>query len=236
MDLALYSRVLWRFRVVVALGALLGGFLAISSYYKIGLDGGKPTLTHRKAEVWQTQSTIFLASTVPVLQFTDPGRYIGLAPFYAQFANSDPVRQAMLDACPRLPGTYDAVPAADRTYGTAYGLPMVIVLGKGPSPQVAQRASECGTNAFLDYMREEQVANKIPKRQRVELTVISGPRADRAVLVLPRKKTLPIVVFLAVMFATIGLAFVLENARPGIRVLPAEDVDDRTVKDVRRSA
>ena len=30
----------------------------------------------------------------------------------------------------------------------------------------------------------------------------------------PRSKTMPIVIFLAVMFATVGLAFLLENLRP----------------------
>jgi hypothetical protein len=238
MDLALYSRVLWRFRVLVVLGLLLGTFLAINSYYKIGLDGGKPTLTHRKAEVYQTRATVFLASNQPVQQFTDPGRYIGLAPFYAQFANSDPVKEAVAKGrgCRGLEGSYDAVPAADRTYGTASGLPMVIVFGTGPSPALAERAAVCGTDAFLAYIRDEQVESRIPKGQRVQMTVINEPDANEAVLVLPRKKTLPIVVFMAVMFATIGLAFVLENARPGIRVLPSEDADDRTVKDVRRSA
>ena len=38
-------------------------------------------------------------------------------------------------------------------------------------------------------------------------------------LIAPRSKTMPIVIFLAVMFATMSLVFVLENLRPR----PAED-------------
>ncbi len=39
----------------------------------------------------------------------------------------------------------------------------------------------------------------------------------------PRSKTMPIVIFLAVMFATVGLAFLLENLRP--RARPGEPVE-----------
>ncbi len=39
-----------------------------------------------------------------------------------------------------------------------------------------------------------------------------------------RSKTVPIVVFLTVMLAVIGLAFILENLRP--RVRPVADVSD----------
>ena len=45
------------------------------------------------------------------------------------------------------------------------------------------------------------------------------------VLLEGRSKTVPIVVFLTVMLAVIGLAFILENLRP--RVRPVADVADR---------
>ena len=54
----------------------------------------------------------------------------------------------------------------------------------------------------------------------------------RPVVVEPRKKTLAVVVFVALMVATVGLAFILENLRPRVRaVAPAApafraDVDD----------
>ena len=71
---------------------------------------------------------------------------------------------------------------------------------------------------------------KIPTDQRIDLQSVQ--RATRPVVVEPRKKILAIVVFLAVIAATVGLAFILENLRPRVRaVAPAApafrgDVDD----------
>ena len=46
--------------------------------------------------------------------------------------------------------------------------------------------------------------------------------AEGAALVAPRKLTRPIFIFLAVMIAALGLAFVLENLRPRVRPVAAE--------------
>ena len=48
-------------------------------------------------------------------------------------------------------------------------------------------------------------------------------RPRNAEIFQPRSKTMPIVIFLAVMFATVGLAFLLENLRP--RARPGEPVE-----------
>jgi hypothetical protein len=54
--------------------------------------------------------------------------------------------------------------------------------------------------------------------------------STQAQLVKGRKKTLAIVAFLAVMIATVGFAFVLENLRPGMYAAePA--APERTVPD-----
>jgi hypothetical protein len=52
----------------------------------------------------------------------------------------------------------------------------------------------------------------------------------------PRKKTTPIVVFLTVLLAAIGLAFVLENLRPRIRALAAEEEQQALAAGARRPA
>lgn len=230
MDLAHFSRVLRRFRLLVAVGLVLGIVLALYSYYKISFDNGKPVLTPRKAAVWQAPSTIFLASVQPVRTYSDPGRFIGLAPLYAQFANGDPVQQATRRHCPRLAGGYTAVPAADNTFGVVNGLPMISMIGTATTPGAAVKAARCATETFITYMQDQQVANRIPQSLRVRMTVIKA--ANEASLVVPRKKTLPIVVLVAVLFATIALAFVLENARPKVRVVTTPE----DVKDVRRTA
>ena len=236
MDLALYTRVLWRFRILVGVGILVGILFAASSYYRIGLDGVKPTLSPRKAETWQGSSTIFLSSTQKVQPYVDPGRYTGLAPLYAQFANSDPVKQLTTARCGGSASSFTAIPAADTSYGAISPLPMVNIFGVGPTPAVAIRNSECATDAFLAYIQDQQVQSQIPKNQRVKMTVIKSAASNPPQLVVPRKKTLPVVVFMAILFATIGLAFILENARPSIRIVPADGTEAALLKDVRRSA
>ena len=69
-------------------------------------------------------------------------------------------------------------------------------------------------------MERQQQAAKIPTDQRINLQIVQ--RATAPVVVEPRKKTLAVVVFGAVLVATVGLAFILENLRPRVRaVAPA---------------
>ena len=58
------------------------------------------------------------------------------------------------------------------------------------------------------------------------LQVVNPPQPP--VVVAPRKKTLPIVVFMMVMAATLGTAFVLENVRPAVRIVPGSVQDEQS--------
>jgi hypothetical protein len=73
----------------------------------------------------------------------------------------------------------------------------------------------------------QQAQADIPDKQRVVLQVFSAAR--NATVVSGRKKTLPIVIFLSVLLATIGLAFVLENLRPRLREVEAVPERDQPV-------
>jgi hypothetical protein len=50
-------------------------------------------------------------------------------------------------------------------------------------------------------------------------------QARKAGIYQPRSKTMPIVILLAILFATIGLAFLLENLRPRHRDPGAQSAD-----------
>ena len=89
-----------------------------------------------------------------------------------------------------------------------------------------------GTRALLAHLAERQTQAKIPPDERVQVRVLS--RVADPVLLEGRKKTLPIIVLLAVLSATIGLAFVLENVRPAVR--PLSPVADEELTEARRSA
>jgi hypothetical protein len=232
MDLQLYIRVLWRFRLIVAAGFLLAVALMIFSMFNVSLSGGMPTLTYREAETWRSDATLFVTQkgfpwgriqvgeeavsldregkpTAP--RFGDPDRFADLAIVYSELAQSDAIRGLMLEDGP-IDGSIMAEPM---TSEDGDGLPL---LGVTALAETAGRAVELNRRqiaAFQDYIAAQQASSDIPAEQRVAVTALSQPA--NAVLEVPRKKTRPLAIFLAVMIATLGLAFVLENTRPQVQ-------------------
>ncbi|MCP9485252.1 MAG: hypothetical protein MSC30_05300 [Gaiellaceae bacterium MAG52_C11] len=252
MDLRLYSRVILRFWFLLFLGIVVAFALALLSYYNVSFTGSSPKLTPRAEEVWQSQATLFLTEpgfpagrrnldVVPVviggevvLQNAQnrPDAYTALASLYAKLAQSDEVGELMRnDGRGALTGDFSVIPAADTTYRREAPLPMLALFGKGSTPKAAEETADRGKDAFLRYLRSEQVQAGIRQNERVLAETINEPQP--ALLIVPRKKTLPFVVFLAVVFAAIALVFVLENMRPTGRAV----ANERTpLADVRRSA
>jgi hypothetical protein len=221
MDLSLYGRVLWRFRWLVATGLILAILLSVLSVAKVSSHG----LSYRKHEVWQSSSTVLLTqhgfiwgrAVVPPTEAgstSGPGWLSGLTELYAQFANSDQVKVLMLRDGASKDWTLTATPVIPS--GSSSALPVIALTGLAYSPSGAVKATLAGRTAFLQYVQSQQALASIPNNQRVDLQVLQN--VTPPVVVQPRKKTLPIVIFLAVLSATIGLAFILENARP--RVTP----------------
>jgi hypothetical protein len=215
MDLNVFVRVLWRYRGLVFVGVTVALLLAVLSYFKITFNGASPKLQPRAAEVWQADSTILLTQhgfpAGNVNGANSVGRLIGLAPLYAKLANSDAVRAEVKGLQTELHGSYTVLPAADTSYGSVSGLPAIQILGRAGGPTQAITVTQRATDAFLRYLRQQQVGAGITPRVRVDAQLLNAP-GDLA-LIVPRKKTLPIVVFLGVLFATIAGTFVLENAR-----------------------
>jgi hypothetical protein len=98
--------------------------------------------------------------------------------------------------------------------GSSSALPVVQLVGLAFSPRGAIQATLVGRSAFLQYVRSQQALAAIPNGDRVDLQVLQN--ATPPVVVVPRKKTLAIVIFLAVLSATVALALILENARPRV--------------------
>jgi hypothetical protein len=252
MDLRLFARVISRFRWVVLGGTVLALALAFLSYVKVGVGSGGLKVSYRSPEIWQSRSTLLLtqsglgwgrstfpqprldAKGQPIItpntpSLADTSRFASLAPFYSQIANSDAVRARMRG----VPGTIVAVPLADPISGNA--LPFLQFSGLGPSARDAALAARKGIEAFRSYLRDQQASNGIAPNQRVVLQVVQQP-APPAISV-PRRKTRPVFIFVAVMFAIIALAFILENLRPRIRPVetqprPIADEPRRAVADV----
>jgi hypothetical protein len=238
MDLQLYFRVLWRFRLIILAGLLLAIVLATISLAKVTWADGSVKFTYRSPVYYQSQATIFVTqrgypwgrsvfpsqpetgrSGVVTSNYADPGRLAYLASVYAQLGTSDAVRTVMRKDGP-LRGKIAATPGFDERNG-AYQ-PYVYVSAIATDGALAVELANRAATAIRTVVRTQQLNADIPANQQVALDFFSGARPPSVVA--PRKKTLPIVMFLTVMLITVGLAFVLENIRP--RALRIERVPD----------
>jgi hypothetical protein len=240
--------VLWRFRFIVAAGFVLAVGLALLSTVRISSHG----LRYRHSQLYATTMRLLVTqrgapevrlyaqkpvteksptpssadTTIPV---ADPNRFNTLALLYAQFATSDPVRQITLSKG-RIPGKIIATALRDSDSGVM--LPLIDLTAISTSPGASISLARNSAAALDGYVSDEQRANNVPVSDRAMLRTIVAPREP--VVYQPRSKTMAIVVFLAVMLATIGAAFVLENLRPRVRVV--EEPDTGFEEKIRRSA
>jgi hypothetical protein len=231
MDLALYLRVLWRFRILLAAGTALAAALALFTVVHVRLEDGQLKVRYREPVLWSAQSTLLVTQegfpwgrsildemvAVPaetpeptlVPRFATPDRFISLALLYAELAKSDAVRRKVWPRDARY-STYEAGVVPDR--GGAGYLPMVRVIGTSTSPANAVWVAERATTALKAFIDRQQDESRIAPRNRVQLNVVKKP--DRAQISSERSKVKPAFVFLLVLTIVVGLAFVLENLRP----------------------
>jgi hypothetical protein len=157
------------------------------------------------------------------------GGLASLSAFYAALANSDKVQQRLRDSGP-VRGLMFAQPVVDRVTQNRGPLPFVSIIGTAKRGADAVSIASRGGNALIGYVVSRQNIANIPKRQRIQITVLT--QAQPAKLLAGRKKTLPIVIFVTIMIATIGLAFILENLRPRVQLVDAgqmpSDADRQT--------
>jgi hypothetical protein len=237
MDLRLYLRVIWRFRIIVALGLILATVMAVLSFVQVSLNGGL-NVSYRQAQDWQATETYLVSgqgfavgSVFGAGGSKSPLTLAGLSAFYSQIVMSDAVRRLMLKDGP-IDGVVSATPGVDNVTTIRAPLPLVSISGDATTPAKAVLLTRRAARAFKEWVTERQNAAAIPDSQRITFPVVNAARD--ATLVGPRKKTLPIVIFLTILTATIGLAFILENLRP--RVRPVSTMDDEESKPTRRSA
>jgi len=233
VDLQLYFRVLWRFRLIMALGIILACVLSFLSYARISFKNGSPQVTYRQSETYQANSLLFLTqpgfpygytvlplnptkvgtgSAELVPRYADVGRFAGLAAYYAPFVRSDQY-VTMLRHRTQVRGVVNAVSFIDPVSHASQ--PFITLSGFAKNAEDAVALSNVGSRTLIDYVKRQQDANNIPKSQRVAVQILS--QAGGANISTARKTTTPIVVFLTVLLAAIGLSFVLENLRPRVR-------------------
>lgn len=228
MDLGLYSRVLWRHKIIVTLGIVAAAFLALLSVVRVEHNGFKyHGLAYRGHEQWVSYEKVLVTQpgfTEGSLNSNgDPMRLVSLAIIYSQFVGGDAIAHQVwptgrheehLEAAPVL-----ALPGSS----SAGALPIISIAGFSDSGRKAQLLTARAATALTAYIGKRQESAHVPVAERVRLSPVARALDNAPVLWQGRSKTLPIVILLTVLIATMGLAFVLENLNPQIRTLPEEE-------------
>jgi len=237
MNLGRHFGVLWRFKLVMAVGIGLGLVLAVLAAFHV------PDMKRRGAEQWQSQSDILVTqqgfpwgrvtlpeqgitpaaaealkeSGQPVpnqsnknqLPFADPGRFSQLALLYSTLAYSDQVRTSL----PQNPKREQiSATALDATGNGTNFLPVIRLTTTATSADAAVELNSAAFSAFQDLLKREQSGSKIPNNERVVLTVINRP--DHPLLLSGRSKTPSALAFLLCIIGAIAVAHLLESLRP----------------------
>ena len=227
MDLRLFGRVLWRFRILMGAAFLLAVALALLSVYQVRFSGGL-VLKARTATFYKADATLFVTqhgfpwgyadqpyrvvgktTPTPVLH-GDQARLTNLAQIYAEYANGDEVAATIKRQ--GLKGKIDAQPITTNLNVGAPTLPLIDVAGIAAGKQAARRVAQAATDALVAYVEGQAQAADIPLERRVMIQELQRPK--KVTVFQKPKQTVPILVFLTVMLAAVGLAFVLENLRP----------------------
>jgi hypothetical protein len=227
VDLHLYLRVLWRFRVVVLSGLLVATALALFSHVRISGDG----FSYREREQWASYSTLLVTgpefslanstgsekdSEVAIqrlgAQQAALQRYTALAIIYSKLADSDQVLRIVRRSGP-VNGKIEAaaVPASDNN---SEALPLIQIAAISDSPERARSLARREVAALQEYLHAQYDSGGVLSTGRIVMSVVKQPTPP--ILLAGRSLTLPIVVFITVLIAVVALAFVLENLRPRV--------------------
>ncbi|TMC48139.1 MAG: hypothetical protein E6J20_18980 [Chloroflexi bacterium] len=220
MDLRTHGRVIWRFRFLVAGGLVLATILTFFSYYRVSFNKGVH-VGYRQSQTWQSAETILLTqpgfpwgySNTPSSQtnaVTDPNWLTTLSSFYSQVSNSDLIRNRVRAKLHNLNGTYNVSPVLDASQSA---VPFMEFDGLATSAGAAVSQARTATGAFLSYLTSNQNASSIPPKRRVVAQIVTTADLAQAKVISGRRLTIPIVLFLTVLIATLGLAYILENLR-----------------------
>jgi hypothetical protein len=226
MDLRLYARVLWRHRLLVAGGFVLAVALAILSVVRVSPHG----VTYRDSRLWAAPMQLQVTQTgspevrlygtrdqgstesptpvSPGAVIVDPARFANLAILYSTLITSDAVKR-LANHNDGIRAKIVATPERDPQSGVL--LPFIDVVSIATAPRAAMTYAERTARALNAFILQRQRAANVPDSDRAIVVTTVHPRG--ASVYRSRPKTMPIVVFLAVMFATVGLAFILDNAR-----------------------
>lgn len=230
MDLTLFFRVIWRYRVLVMTGLLLAVLAAFFAMVRIS-PGGETPLSLRGEKEYASYTTLFVTqSGFPWGRLAEgntddvenAGRLASLATLYSKLADSDPVNELNKRELPATGWSIESAPILDGA-GLSSPLPLVRIAALATSAELAEKTAATATASLQSFVTARQDANDIPETDRVVLQLIKGPEA--AVLLQGRSFTPPIIAFLLIAMVTLALPFLLDNIRRSIAAARAGDVE-----------
>jgi hypothetical protein len=236
MDLRLHLMVLWRFRVLICAGIVVGALLALLALYSPHAANGL-SLTPREPSVWVSSTKLLVTqagfpwgrsvlpgvdpSAPPVAdddsessrsgtRYAEPARLSYLANIYSHFLTSDEVLTLIPDPPPGM--SISAQPVRAGGSLSAGQLPLIALDAAASSAQGAGDLSRKATAALERYIHSSQTAEKVPDGQRVVVRVMDNTAAPVQLQGLPMSKAF--VAFSVALALAVALAYVLENLRP----------------------
>jgi hypothetical protein len=234
MDLKSFATVIGRHRAAMVIGVVAAVTLAFLAAYRLDTTSFPPP--RRQATTYESTARLFvtqpgfpwgrsalryshLGTNQPPVVEGDPDRFAQLALLYSQIANTARVQGGLADK------DRDAVVAKVVTESqfSSTPIPMVDIVARATTPGHARELASTVTNSLLRFIESNQAQARIPVKERVVLQVIDPPRLG--IVASSPSPALPLLVFLTMLFLTIGWIFVVDNWRraPAMQVVADEE-------------
>lgn len=222
MDLSRHLAVLWRFRVVTAIGVALAILLAVLAAYKPSTNGlekrGNPTYSSSsRLLVTQTgfpEGRVVLPAPPPgeaprpdSVGFADPARFMALADLYTKLILSDEVRRRIPEH--PTPAQVSADPIASVSGSPI--LPIIELNTKAGSAKAARDLNIHTVTALQGLLRRRQASNDIPVGERVQIGILNAP--SPGLLTSSPSHTASILALLLSLIGTVAVTHLLEAIR-----------------------
>jgi len=216
MDLRLFWGVTKRYKRLALGGTLMAIMLGVLAYGTPSFAGGRPTLIARGASTYQSVAQLLITQGVGTYSTINPktiatgapGYMSSLSPIYAGLANGTAVQDVIRAS--HITGTVTAAEGIDPLTGDY--TPFINMTASAPSSADAAALIRLGVSTLQRYVAAMESSSGVPSGERVQLEVVKSGLPP--VLASRPKPTIPILVFLAVLSATIALMFSLENRDP----------------------
>jgi hypothetical protein len=222
VDLSRHLAVLWRYRLITAIGVTLAILLAVLAAYKPSGSGlekrGSPTYSSA-SRLLVTQAgfpegrVVLPAPPLGEEQkpdsvgFADPARFMALADLYTKLILSDEVRRRIPEH--PSPAQVDANPIASVSGSPV--LPIIALETKAGSATAARSLNVHTVAALQGLLKRRQASNGIPVGERVQISILNAP--SMGVQTSSPSHTASILALLLCLIGTVALTHLLEAIR-----------------------